>query len=218
MNLDPSSLYVFSEVLGRPHSYVSNDSKHPLGEIARLTKFFVPPTCPNWPDEHAGANVPPDVENLYRFSRELGDLLWYIDVCLIKDKHVAAIAARMFSGIEFRDVNLYTNEKCAERLPGYVEMRTIGRVRVDEKRPGVTVEYRCPLCGHVRYSHCDPVLGLHFEGDYETWPDVFEMEQKITSWIFVKPRFAQLMVDMELRPLMLTRFEDIVIPSLEQET
>jgi len=70
------------------------------------------------------------------------------------------------------------------------------------------LESKCPVCGARAYSEWDVAKGLHFENDYECLPDLFQMDQR-PGRIFVKPRFAQLVVDLNLRPFTLTRFEDV---------
>ncbi len=88
-------------------------------------------------------------------------------------------------------------------------MRVTGKVPVDLKRSEVKIDYECPICGFIRYSHWTKEAGLHFEGDFDEWPDVFKMEQVITTFVFAKPRFAQFLVDTRLKPVMLTRIEDL---------
>lgn len=88
-------------------------------------------------------------------------------------------------------------------------MRITGRVPVDLERSGIQIKYECPLCGFRRYGLWKAELGLHFMGEPNDWPDAFMMSQEITLMVFLKQRMAQFVVDQALRPIMLTRSEDI---------
>jgi hypothetical protein len=126
----------------------------------------------------------------------------------VKTGYADTITSHRFSGVEFRPVSLYSNKKCTNPVDGFVEMRVTGSERVDEERSGMKLEYECPVCGARVYSEWNADKGLHFERSYENLPDLFEMEQR-PGRKFVKPEFAQLIVDLKLRPFMLTCFEDI---------
>jgi len=211
LKLPESKLFKLSSVLRGPYCYVSPNSKRALGEVAECFEEskFVPPTCPNWPDRHSVLTPEPETRDLYAYNRSRSDLMWHPGICLVKTEHIARIDKHGFTGIDFRKVNLSSDAKCTKPLEGYSEMRVIGRVPIDMERSGVRVKFACPICGEKMYSHWDRNLGLHFEGNEDEWPDVFMMEPWITSFILVKPAFAQLMVDLKLRPVALKRFEDI---------
>jgi len=113
-----------------------------------------------------------------------------------------------FSGLESRPVELFKDRKCTVPLDGYVELRVTGRERVDEQESGMVLEFECPICRARAYSEWDAKMGLHFEKDYEHLSDLFQMEQR-PGIVFVKSSFAQTIVDLNLRPFTLTRFEDI---------
>jgi hypothetical protein len=88
-------------------------------------------------------------------------------------------------------------------------MNVSGRVKVDLERSGVLLEYECPICGATRFSQWDAEKGLHFQGEFEDWPDVFMMDPIIATYIFVKPAFAQLVINHGWRPVTLSPVEDL---------
>jgi hypothetical protein len=70
------------------------------------------------------------------------------------------------------------------------------------------LRFECPVCGVRSYNEWDKNKGLHFERSYDELPDLFQMEQR-PGMKLAKPRFAQLIVDMGLRPVTFTRLEDL---------
>jgi hypothetical protein len=218
MIIAESTLYRFAPAITRNYCYISRDSLKPMGELALCDQITMPPRCPNFSAEHPPympldrerPTIAPDPEvwSVYLYSRAASDLMWGVPMCLIKIDYADELRRYDFTGIEFRPVNLYRDSRCTKQIDGYTELRIVGLERVDEKRSDMNLKFECDFCGARQYTDWDDARGLHFEHDFEEMPDLFQMEQR-PGIIFTKPRFAQLIVDMGLRPVTFTRLEDI---------
>jgi hypothetical protein len=163
--------------------------------------------CPNSPKKHGPKYNEPVTYELCTSSSKPKDLLWTLYTVAIKEEFAQTIAKRDFSGVDFRPLRLYRGSRCKVPADGYVEMRTTGRVRIDEEASGISHEYQCPLCGLIMYTAWNRKKGLHFEGAKEDWPDVFKMAQENTLYIFAKREFVELLIELELKPLVITPIE-----------
>jgi hypothetical protein len=163
--------------------------------------------CPNAPKWHGPKFIEPETYDLYTASAKPKDLLWTLYTVAIKEEFAQTIAKRGFSGVDFRPLRLYRGSRCKVPVDGYVEMRTTGRVRIDEEASGISRKFQCPLCGVTMYSSWNVKKGLHFEGSPSEWPDVFKMAQEHTLFRFAKREFVELLIELELKPLVITPIE-----------
>jgi hypothetical protein len=163
--------------------------------------------CPNSPKKHGPKFIEPETYDLCTSSPKPKDLLWTLYTVAIKEEFAQTIAKRGFSGIDFRPLRLYRGSRRKVPVDGYVEMRITGRVRIDEEASGISRKFQCPLCGVIMYSSWNANKGLHFEGSQSEWPDVFKMAQENTLYRFAKREFVELLIELELTPLVITPIE-----------
>ncbi len=215
MNLLPqSSAFEFSRIFLGSSTYTSSYSPpgiSSLGDCAQWSHYSEKQACVAQDDLHT--KIPDELPSVFRLGiigRGNADVLWHYRTRALRDELRAAFEREAFTGLEFREIHLFKGMRCKEPVGGYVEMRVTGRVPVDMDKSGIPIIYECPICGYKRYGQWKKELGLHFEGEPEKWPDAFMMEQGLTLQNFVKPRLAQFIVDLGLRPVMLTRVEDVV--------
>jgi hypothetical protein len=208
-------LFMFGRLGPYNHIYVSPDSSDTnLGTLAECSRssWRVRTNCPNdtLPSNHAYTTAYSEPRKVCLWYKSVGDILWATEILLVTTALASVLSQHTFSGIEFHPVELYRDRGCKEPMPGYVEMRILGRVPLDLAASGVKVTHKCELCGAVRYGLWTREKGIHFQGEVDEWPDVFTTSQRITAYRFVKRRFAQLLVDLGVRPFILVRPEDLV--------
>lgn len=201
-------IFQVGPVLPNKFAYVSPRSMRPLGELYECDAGFTPPSCPNWPSLH-GVSTRTSNRSFRLKGRALGDIIWGDNVVLLRDRWRPAIETEQFDGVRFEAADLFSDEVCTVPIKDYVEMRIVGRVPLDIAASGMTIEYRCPLCGETRYSQWARDKGIHFEGPLQEWPDVFRVTQGMIGYVFARRRFAQLLINLGLRPVMITRVEDL---------
>lgn len=211
MKFESHTLYTFGFPGANPR-FVYRKGKVREGAVGQCGFKGPVPKCPNWPEKH-GSDYYPDVKNLYIIGKRTPQLLWNYETCLVSEGLVPAFVAAEFSGLNFRDVNLFKASNCSIREQGYVEMEITGIGEAAIQRSGMTLDYRCPLCGYERYSHWDLEKGLHFQQDINDLPDLFMMRPLATTFFFAKARFCSFLTELGVWPLEISLVKDIVLSS-----
>jgi hypothetical protein len=183
-----------------------------------VTADSKPPDCPNWSEIHPSYkpidlnhpnDIPePELQELYVYSGKPCPIMWSGMTCVLGSAFATPLLPRSFAGLHFRPVNLYADDRRKLRLEDYLEMRVTGRVRVDEAASGLRLTYRCPICGASSYSIWDRHKGLHLEGTYEDWPDVFRLEQ-LPGYCLARAEFAQAVISLQVPSVSLTKIGDL---------
>jgi hypothetical protein len=148
------------------------------------------------------------VRSFYLTRKTSDVLLWHYDALLIREELGQRIQDEGFTGVSIRPINLYSSKKCVLRVPGYVELKILGAGQVDLERSGMELIGKEP-----RYSHWKAEKGLHFACELMDLPDVFFMKPKVTSYIFIRPRFAHFLIDNQCAPLQLVYIDDVPAPN-----
>jgi hypothetical protein len=194
--------------------YVSSSRGRSAGRLAKCSVLgpWISP-CPNFSENHPsyappdrnkpGEAAEPQTYRCYVFSRPLVTVNWYRSICVVTEEFARRISDQRFSGIEFRQMELFAKASCKELLDGYLELRVTGRVPADLVGSGISVEYQCGVCGAIAYSPWSSETGIRFEGDPKQWPDAFRISQ-MPYINFVTARFAQFLIDSAVDSVSLT--------------
>ena len=137
------------------------------------------------------------------------EILWYPGLIAIRTEWAEKMQAAGFTGIEFSRAQIYKDSSCAVEHPGWARIRCAAVVEPDTEASGMRLKYRCRLCGRERWTLFDPAKGLWFKPCDEL-PDMFQ-ESLRGGVTFVSERLAEFFMDSGIRPVQLTRFEDVIL-------
>lgn len=194
-NYPLAGLFVLDECPEPGTVYSSPQGRQNWGRLSHVSKPYVPPECPGWPDKHGDTRPDPDVWDLYTVSKHRTDIMWYPGICVVSDLVAEVLAEENFSGIDLREVRLFEDAWGKRPIRGYKELRFTGAVPLDLKRCGIRLVSRCKHCGATMYTPWDKWKRLEFEGSFQEWPDAFMMSPKETLYFFVKARLANVLMD-----------------------